>query len=752
MTVNDISIPELSIADASRTIGGEDAEFKITSNIPFVGNLNVTYQPVETGTSFLDESDGPNGEDWSSSEDRTVPLNFALDGTEYVATLAVDTINDDNSPAGGTINITLQDDSADPVTYTVSTATGASSAQVSMIRAVLVPTLTIADTEGVETGGRISLKVTSNATSASTITVRYQASQERGDYLDETTSPSQAAEQTQNLVFSRSDSDDPFTANLVVDIHNDSADEDIGAIRVTLKADNEDPATYLVASDGSQNAIATIWDDDGDPTIIIGNAETVTEGFDTHIKFPLTSLVPSNSYLTLVWELSESGGDYFKFGGEQNNGKFRTINFGGKETIELSIHLDNGNDTNVERDSTVTLTLTPRPHSRWRIDPRRRVGTGTVTDDDSLPFVNGISSETTAISESAGSINFMVTADRAMTQTVYYQASEVSGGNFLTTEQEKIKSQSLTFAQVGGEGPFVDTLNVEFDNDEVGEVTGQIKVTLLAKPSGARNYRIRTGATTEVMTTIWDNDAPEISIGDATAPQITEAADAEIRFPLTALVSPNDSIDIYYTLTESTEVGDGDFIDVNEESSDATNPKSKSVDFSESKTTTDLVIPIASDDLAEGSSTITLTLVADPSGLADAKYNLATTVSAKTVTIEDDDGTPVLRTADILVPVNEDVDESSTTDANEVMFVVTAPRAVAVTVRYQASEVGSGNFLETSEESEKSKPMTFAQVDGTGPFVDTISVPIHDDSIGEATGQVKLTPISRVWWNSNISG
>ena len=192
-----------------------------------------------------------------------------------------------------------------------------------------------------------------------------------------------------------------------------------------------------------------------------------------------------------------------------------------------------------------------------------------------------------------------------------------------------------------GTGPFVDTLNVEFDNDEVGEETGQIKVTLLTKPSGARNYRIRTGSKTEVMATIWDNDAPEMTIGEATATQITEATGAEVRFPLTALVSPNDSIDIYYTLTESTEVGDGDFIDTNEESADATNPKSKSIDFSNGTTTADIVIPIVSDDLSEGSSTITLTLVADPSGLADAKYNLASTVSAKTVTIEDDDGIPV---------------------------------------------------------------------------------------------------------------
>ena len=491
VTVNDISIPELSIADASRTIGGEDAEFIITSNIPVVGNLNVTYQPVETGTNFLDESDGPSGEDWSSSEDRTVPLNFALDGTVYTATLAVDTTNDDNSPAGGTINLTLQDDSADPITYTVSTTNGANSAQVSLIRAISVPTLTIADTEDVETGGSISLKVTSNATSADTITVRYQASQVRGDYLDETTSPSQAAEQTQDLVFSRSDSEDPFTANLMVDIHDDTTDEDIGTIRVTLKADSEDPATYLVASDGTQDAIATIWDNDGDETIVIGSAEIATEGLDSHINFPVTALVSPNRIVRSVnWYLTESGGDFFRFGREEHQHNYSNLDFtGGKTTTLLPVPIFN--DSNRENNSVATVRLITNRFFSYVVDPHGASATGIVTDDDGLPFVNGISSRTTATPESAGSIDFVVSADSAMTKIVYYQTSEVGGGNFLTTEQEKVRSQSLNFAQVNGTGPFVATLNVEFDNDEVGEETGQIKVTLLTKPSGVRNYRIR---------------------------------------------------------------------------------------------------------------------------------------------------------------------------------------------------------------------------------------------------------------------
>ena len=92
------------------------------------------------------------------------------------------------------------------------------------------------------------------------------------------------------------------------------------------------------------------------------------------------------------------------------------------------------------------------------------------------PLLSGISNVSTPTPESAGSIDFVVTATSAMTQTIYYQASEISIGNFLSTEQEKVKSQSLTFAQVNGTGPFIDTLNVAIDDDQVGEKTGQITV------------------------------------------------------------------------------------------------------------------------------------------------------------------------------------------------------------------------------------------------------------------------------------
>ena len=56
---------------------------------------------------------------------------------------------------------------------------------------------------------------------------------------------------------------------------------------------------------------------------------------------------------------------------------------------------------------------------------------------------------------------------------------------------------------------------------------------------------------------IWDDDAPVISI--ANAPSVVESDTAEVRFPITALVSPNKSINVKYELRE-VNAATGDFI------------------------------------------------------------------------------------------------------------------------------------------------------------------------------------------------
>ena len=76
--------------------------------------------------------------------------------------------------------------------------------------------------------------------------------------------------------------------------------------------------------------------------------------------------------------------------------------------------------------------------------------------------------------------------------TVRYLASEVASGNYLDADanpsQEAITSQSLSFAGTGNS--YLAHLTIPIHNDNVGESTGEIMVTLLADDYAVETYRI----------------------------------------------------------------------------------------------------------------------------------------------------------------------------------------------------------------------------------------------------------------------
>ena len=473
--------------------------------------------------------------------------------------------------------------------------------------------------------------------------------------------------------------------------------------------------------------------DDDAPVISISNAPNVTELADSELRFPLTALISPNKSISIYYTLAEStqsGDGDFIASGDEGSGKSQSVYFsGGSKTSHLVIEIDSDDDS--EGSSMVTVTLEAQPgnlsDADYNLTSTNNPATATVFDDDSLPVLS-IVDVANPIAESSGEVDFVVTSTIATSLTIRYQASEVSGGDFLTESQADIKTESLTFGQVGGSGPFVDTLTVSIHDDEVGENTGQIQVTLLAETSKVRTYQVQSDGTEDATATIWDGDAPVISIGNA--PNVTELANAELQFPISALVSPNKSISIYYTLVESTESGDGDFIASNDEGSG----KFQTVDFSGGSKSSNLVIEIDSDDDSEGSSMVTVTLEAQPGNLSDADYNLTSTNNPATATVFDDDSLPLLSIANVENPT---VENSGTID-----FVVTSSVATTLTVRYQAREVDGGDFLTAGQAETKTASLTFTQIGGSGSFVDSLAVSIHDDEVGENTGQIEVALIA----------
>ena len=721
-TIWDDDAPVISIGNAPNITESANVKlrFPLTALVSPVASISIYYTLAES--TELGDGDFIASSNEGSGKSQSVDFS----GGSKSSHLVIEIDSDDDPESSSTITVTLeaQPGNLSDANYNLSSTNTPATATV--IDDDSLPVLSIADVANpvAESSGSIDFVVTS--TVATTLTIRFQASEvSGGDFL----TTNQAEIKTASFTFAQVGGSGPFVDTLAVSIHDDEVGENTGQIEVTLLTETELVRTYQVKSDGTADALATIWDDDA-PVISISNASNITESANAELRFPLTALVSPDSSISIYYTLAEStqsgDGNFIASGGE-GSGKSQLVDFSsGSKSGHLVIPIES--DSNEEGSSEITVTLEAKPgnlsDANYNLSSTNTPATTTVLDDDSLPVLS-ITDVVNPVAESSGSVDFVVTSTLETSLTVRYQASEAEGGDFLTTEQAEVKNTSLTFAQVGGSGPFVDTLAVSIHNDEVGENSGQIEMTLLRETGLVRTYQIKTNGSNNAAATIWDDDAPVLSISNAS--NVTESANAELRFSLTALVSPNASISIYYTLAESTEIGDGDFIVVSNEGSG----KSQSVDFSSGSKSSHLVIEINSDDLSEGSSEITVTLEAQPGNLSDANYNLSSTNTPGTATVFDDDSLPLLSIADVANPV---VESSGSID-----FVVTSSVSSSLTVRYQASEISGGDFLTTNQAEIKTASLTFVQVGGSGPFVDTLAVSIHDDEVGENTGQIEVT-------------
>ena len=92
VTVDDKTIPELSIGDAQQVHAGNDAEFVITSTRAYTGTVEITYTPVKSGGNFLDESDGTDTskENTNSGIARTATLTYNNETTRTITIATVD--------------------------------------------------------------------------------------------------------------------------------------------------------------------------------------------------------------------------------------------------------------------------------------------------------------------------------------------------------------------------------------------------------------------------------------------------------------------------------------------------------------------------------------------------------------------------------------------------------------------------------------------------------------------------------------
>ena len=112
VTVNDLTTPEITIADAPRTIAGTAAEFTLMTRTKPWQPLGIRYIPTETGTSFLNPSRGDPGD--MITIDPKITFSPSPDNAQiFVGTLSIPTRVDPDGNTSGTISIQLLDDAED---------------------------------------------------------------------------------------------------------------------------------------------------------------------------------------------------------------------------------------------------------------------------------------------------------------------------------------------------------------------------------------------------------------------------------------------------------------------------------------------------------------------------------------------------------------------------------------------------------------------------------------------------------------
>ena len=219
-------------------------------------------------------------------------------------------------------------------------------------------------------------------------------------------------------------------------------------------------------------------------------------------------------------------------------------------TLRVPLH----NDDLAEANGTVQVTLqseTPT-NTTYKLAATNTQATVHVEDDDSKVPVLFIAGPANGTAESVGSVEFTVTAydvqaktnsiNPERTITIQYTPAEVDSGDFFTDE-DTARTADLTFTQ--NNGIWSDTFSVAIDNDTNADPTGKIKITLDNDPATIDTYTVATGDDASAEATIWDDDAPELTILAGNA--VTEGTDANASFRVIANVLPSSPLSIQYT-------------------------------------------------------------------------------------------------------------------------------------------------------------------------------------------------------------
>ena len=331
----------------------------------------------------------------------------------------------------------------------------------------------------------------------------------------------------------------------------------------------------------------------------------------------------------------------------------------GPYTATLPIMVDS--DTTAETNGNITVTLNPKDPISGYVVATAPANSASieVVDDDSLPTLTiAANAEDVAENVAGGMVAFTITAAGLSAEAsfdVYFTPAEVDSGDFLATSvQDTQDSESLTFNSAGN---YTDEIMIALDNDTVGEVTGEIMVTINVDPASTDSdpgtfAKYQVGNKDSATTRIWDDDAPELKIsGGAT---VTEGDNVMAMFTVSSMIEPpidsstTRDIDIDYTPVSANFLAAG-------ESTVKVEAHTLTFTGTEAPYTATLPIAVDNDQVEEASGPITVTL--NPkTDLTAAGYTVASAPeNSASVTVRDDESLPLLA----IIPTKTDFVENA---------------------------------------------------------------------------------------------
>ena len=661
VSVKDADAPIITVENATETLAGNDAKFKLTANIrPQGDELTIYFTPTNVTGDFLN----------STAQMQSVQFSSSGIDEPYTGDLLIST-QDDASLTAGSISIVLQNDTTNtPKKYKISPISALNSA-IGHVIDVPNPILSISTKyDNMVEGDMLSFIVTASKNPKQKLMVKYTPTEDTpvGDrHFDSTHATYPHTTQistTQELTFRQLHTHAPWSSEIHIPVRNaDGKDADNSNISVTLDHPNSG-AGYRIKT-APKNSVRSKILDAETPVITIMNASQTLAG--NMAKFTLTSDINPWQDLDIKFIPSETIGNFLDTSNFNAEGVWVASNVDftrsnstqpwtatlmvptaddpNNETGEISITLvDDAGSEDYEKNYTINTDAVPSS-SPTEYFHKAKV----EVVDVSIPILS-IDEIPNPVTEGSD-ITLVIRADKNPIRQlkIWYIPENISQSFLDTTDGISGVTRvtdRLTFSREQGDNDWSTKIIVTTNDDDLDNPHGSIKITLVVPDvsdsefAGAYTISSTPGDDNSTIT-IRDNEVPQISIASANQNEIIGGL-ADATFTLTSHIEPHTKIVISFTPTNGPDSSPGNFLDQTDPVSNTTKMSgetrmSKSLEFtdtnSDSVFSATLTIPTL-DDRTNQSGEIKVQLVDDTGDDKDYTLSTTRTTSAKISVIQ----------------------------------------------------------------------------------------------------------------------